>query len=296
MKASAAYKFLPPELADRLRNLGLTVHKPVEGSVQGLHKSPHLGSSVEFAEYRDYVPGDPPDLIDWAVYARSDRYMIRRYREETNVRAYLLLDTSESLSFKEEGLYPKADYAAFLAAGLMYILLNQGDAAGLMTFDNQILKSFPPVGSFEGLRPLLLHLEEIRPGGRTDIEAALHQAAEMIKRRSLIILISDLLQDPVNILRGVRHLQHNGHDVTVLHVLDGGELRLPFTGHAELRELETRQKMVIEADELRDAYAHEVDRYLTEIRQGCLDCFADYHLVDTRRPIEESLHLRATRA
>lgn len=296
MRANAAYKYLPPELADRLRNLGISVRKPVEGSVQGLHKSPHLGSSVEFAEYRDYVPGDLPDLIDWAVYARSDRFMIRRYREETNVRAYILLDISESLAFKDEGIFPKLDYACFLAAGLMYVLINQSDTVGLMTFDDRILKTFPPVGSFEGLRPLLLHLEEVQPSGRTNIEAALHQAAETIRRRSLIILISDLLQNPADILRGIRHLQHNGHDITVLHTLDPGELRLNFTGHAELRELETREKMVIEADEIKDAYAREVERYLTEIRQGCADCYADYNLVDTRRPVEDTIQLRARRS
>lgn len=296
MKKTTTYKYLPPELAERLRNLGLAVRRPVEGSVQGLHKSPHLGASVEFAEYREYVPGDPPDLIDWAVYARSDRYVIRRFREETNVRAWIVLDTSESLAFKEEGLFPKYDYAAFLAAGLMYVLLNQGDAVGLMTFDDHVVKALPPAASFEGLRPLLLHLEETRPAGQTDIEAALHQASEIIKGRSLVILISDLLQDPARILRGIRHLQHDRHDVTVLHVLDGGEMRLTFTGHAELRELETRQKLVVEADELREAYAREVDRYLAELRQGCADSQAEYHLVDTRRPVEEAVQLRATRA
>jgi uncharacterized protein (DUF58 family) len=178
----------------------------------------------------------------------------------------------------------------------MYVLVNQGDAAGLVTFDQQIVKAFPPVGSFEGLRPLLLHLEEVKPTGRTDVEAALHQAAEMITRRSLVILISDLLQDPAKILRGLRHLQHDGHDLTVLHVLDPGEVRLSFAGHAELRELETHAKLVIEADELRDAYAREVDRYLAELRQGCADLPAEYHLVDTRRPVEEALQLRAVRA
>jgi len=296
VKTSAAYKFLPPELAERLRNLGLAVRKPVEGAVQGLHKSPHLGASVEFAEYRNYVPGDAPDLIDWAVYARSDRYMIRRYREETNVRAYVLLDCSESLAFKDEGLYTKFDYACYVAAGLMFILLNQGDAAGLISFRDGLVKSFPPAGSFESLRPLLLHLEELQPTGMTNIEAALHQTAELINRRSLIILISDLLQNPAEVLRGIHHLQHDGHDVTVLHTLDPGELRLTFTGHAELRELETRAKMVIEADEIKDAYAREVDRYLTELRQGCAQTNAEYHLVNTRHPIEEAIQLRATRA
>ena len=296
MKAAAAYKYLPVELAERLRHLGLAVRRPVEGAVQGLHQSPHLGSSVEFAEYREYVAGDAPDLIDWAVYARSDRYVIRRFREETNVRAWILLDASESLAFRDTGPQSKYDYAATLAAGLMYILLNQGDAVGLMTFGRQVIKALPPAASFEGLRPLLLHLEETRPAGPTEIETALHQATELIRGRSLIVLISDLLEDPAKILRGLHHLQHDRHDVTVMHVLDGGELRLTFAGHAELRELESGQKLVVDAEELRESYAREVERYLAELRQGCADSQVEYHLVDTRQPLEAAIQLRATRA
>ena len=296
MKSPSAYKYLPPELADRLRNLGLTVRRPVEGAMQGLHKSPHHGSSVEFADYREYTRGDPPNLIDWAVYARSDRYVIRRYQEETNLRAHILLDTSESMSFREEGVYSKMDYAAYLTAGLIYILVNQSDSASLTLFNESIQKGFPPAGSLEGLRPLLLGLEEIKPSGKSNIEGAMHQVAEQLKSRSLVVLISDLLRDPAEILRGIRHLHHNGHEVTILHVLDAAELHLTFAGLVELKELETGEKLVLQGDEIREAYAEEVQRYLEELRQGCNSCQADYHLVDTRRPIEEALQLRATRA
>ena len=295
MKAAITYRYLPPAFADRLSAMGITVRRPVVGAQQGLHRSPNFGSSVEFAEYREYRPGDSPALIDWAVYARSDKYMIRRFQEETNLRAYILLDTSESLSYREDGPMTKMDYACFLAAGLMYILVHQSDWVGLMTFDSKLKKTFPPVGSFEGLRPMLLHLEKIEPKGQSNIETAIHEAAELMPARSLVILISDLLQNPAEILRGLQHLHHDGHDITVMHVLDGGELVLPFDGLAELRELETGRKQVIEATEIRDAYIRTVERYLETIRRGCTDCLADYFMMETKLPVEEALHRRASR-
>ncbi|MGA2175914.1 MAG: DUF58 domain-containing protein [Verrucomicrobiota bacterium] len=287
-----AYKFLPPELAGRLRGLGLTVRRPVEGTVQGLHRSPHHGSSVEFADYREYTRGDPPSLIDWAIYARSDRYVIRRYQEETNLRAHFLLDISESMFFREAGLHSKMDYACYLAAALMMVLLGQSDSAGLTLFNDEIRRTFPPVGSLEGLRPMLLALEEIKPSGRSQIEQALHQTAEKIRRRSLVILISDLLQEPAGIIRGIQHLRHNKHEVLILQPLDAGELSLNFGGLAELRELETGARLPVEADQLREAYANEVGKYLEEIRRGCVGSLADYHLIDTRTPVEVTLHAK----
>jgi uncharacterized protein (DUF58 family) len=295
MKPTSAYKFLPPELADRLRAFSVAVRRPMEGARTGQHRSPHHGSSVEFADYREYTRGDPPGLIDWAVFARSDRYVIRRYQEETALRAHILLDTSESMAFRDEGIGTKLDYACQLAAGLMYILVNQGDSAGLMFFNDGVTRSFPAAGSLEGLRPLLLGLEEIRAAGRSEIESALHTVAEQLKRRSLVVLISDCLRDPAEILRGVRHLHHNGHEVTVLNVLDPAELRLSLTGLVELRELETHQKLVLQADEIRDAYNAEVQRHLETLRRGCMDCLAEFHVVNTGMSVEEALHLRVKR-
>jgi len=289
---AAPYKFLPPELADRLRGLGVTVRRPVEGGLQGLHRSPHHGASVEFADYREYTRGDPPNRIDWAVYARTDRHVIRRYQEETNVRAYILVDTSESMAFRDAGKLSKMDYACYLAAGLMFVLVNQSDAAGLTLFNDTVQKQFPPVGSLGGLRPMLLALEEIKPSGRSKIDQALHTLAEQIQRRSLVILISDLLQNPADTIRGIRHLQHNKHEVLVLHTLDAAEISLHFSGFTELRELETGARLPVHADEIRDAYAQEVQKFLDELRRGCLGSLADYQLIDTRTPVEEALHAK----
>jgi uncharacterized protein (DUF58 family) len=289
---AAAYKFLPPELADRLRGLGLAVRRPVEGAIQGLHRSPNYGASVEFAEYREYTRGDPPNLIDWAVYARTDRYVIRRFQEETNLRAHILLDTSESMAFRDAGVYSKMDYACYLAAGLMYVLINQSDAAGLTLFNDEVRKTFAPTSSLDGLRPMLLALEEIKPAGRSKIDQALHKVADEIQRRSLVILISDLLQDPAEITRGIQHLHHNKHEILVLQPLDAAELNLNFSGLAELRDLETGARLPVQADDVRDAYAQEVQSFLDEIRRGCLGSMADYHLVDTRTPVEETMHAK----
>jgi uncharacterized protein (DUF58 family) len=289
----AAFRFLPPAFAESLRRVGITVRRPVYGPREGMHRSPNFGSSVEFAEYREYSPGDPTNLIDWSVYARTDRYVVRRFLEETNLRAYILLDTSESLDFRDEGRLTKMEYACFLAAGLMFILVNQADTVALITFDHELRRVFEPVGTFEGLRPMLTHLEEIRPRGLSDIEACLHTAAESVRSKSLVIVISDLLQDGERVMRGVRHLHHDGHNIMVLHVLDHGERRLNFGGVAELRELESGRRMVIEVDEIRAAYEAAVRRHVDDLRIGCTECLADYRLVDTRESVEESLsHLR----
>lgn len=296
MKGSVAFKYLPPALADRLGGLGISVKRPVVGAQQGLHRSPNYGASVEFAEYREYRPGDPVNQIDWAVYGRSDRYMIRRYQEETNVRGYVLLDTSESLGFQASGPMTKLEYGCFLAASMLYILVRQGDTAGLMTFDTAVREGFAPAGSFEGLRPMLQHLEKLGASGGSDIEAALHDAAGRLRARSLVIVISDLLRPAEGILRGLRHLEHDGHDVTVIHVLDPGELDLGLEGLAEIRELETGRRLLVDAGDMRESYRRAVERHLDRLRLGCAQSAVDYFQVSTKMAVEEAVHLRARRA
>jgi uncharacterized protein (DUF58 family) len=160
-KKAGTYKYLPPQMAEHLQNMGIAVRKQMDGGMQGLHRSPAFGSSVEFAEYRPYVQGDPIRRIDWSVYARTDRYVIRRFHDEVNIRAHVLLDTSESMAYGEQGSMPKMEYGCYLAACIMYMMINQGDSAGLMTFDDDMRHMHEPAGSFVGLRPMLLGLEEI---------------------------------------------------------------------------------------------------------------------------------------
>jgi len=282
------YKYLPARLVESLTGMGITVRRPVHGFMPGMHRSPHHGASIEFAEYRPYAPGDPTNLIDWPVYARTDKYVIRQCYEETNLRAHILLDTSGSLAFRDEGPMAKMEYACFLAAGLMYVLVNQRDSVGLMTFDSALKRRFDPVGTSEGLRPMLESLEAIQPSGRSDIEAAIHEAAALVGRKCLVIVISDFLQDADKLLRGVRHLSHDGHNVMALHVMDRGERKLSFGGVAELRDVETHARLVVEVDEIKSAYEAAVAQHVETLRSGCTDSLAVYHLMETTHPVESA--------
>jgi len=292
-KKPGTYRYLPPQMVEHLHNLDIAVRKQMNGGMQGLHRSPAFGSSVEFAEYRPYVQGDPVKRIDWSVYARTDRYVIRRFHDEVNIRTHVLLDTSESMSYKERGAMSKLEYGCYLAAAIMYMMINQGDSAGLITFDDEIREIHEPAGTFVGLRPMLLGLEEIKPRGESSIENALHEAAELIKGRSLVVLISDLLQDPRETLRGIGHLCYDGKEVTIFHVLDPGELRLPDEGLIEVEFLETRDRMNVDIAEFRELYLQRIREYLDEVRIGCTKEGADYILVDTSTDIHDALHRRA---
>jgi uncharacterized protein (DUF58 family) len=289
MAERGVYKYLPAQMADRLRGLGIAVRKQMEGGMQGLHRSPTFGSSVEFAEYRAYTPGDPIRRIDWAVYARTDRHMIRQFHDEVNVRAHVLLDISESMSYRDQGSMRKLDYACYLAAGIMYLMVQQRDSTSLVTFDDEIRQIFDPAASFAGLKPMLLALEEIAPRREGNIEKALHAVADRISGRCLIVLISDLLQEPKEVLRGIGHLAHDGKDVTIFHVLDSGELRLPVDGLYEIEALETREKMLVDLALVRERYLQRVRGYLNEVRTGCSGAGADYFLVDTQTDLRDAL-------
>jgi len=291
--SSARAKYLPPRVADQIRGLGIAARRPMQGGIQGLHRSPDFGASVEFAEYRDYVEGDAHNLIDWSVFAKTDRYMIRRFQDETSLRASVLVDASASLNFRQAGPVTKFEYACSLAAGLMYLLVCQGDAAALSFFTDRVTKRFAPVAGTETLSPVLLEMEKVEARGAGDIEKSLHEAAEMLKQRSLVIVISDLLQPPARFARGIQHLQHNRHDVTVFHVLDAAEIALPMRGLVELRDLETSEKLLIDADEIRPQYAQAVQGYLAEVSRLCTACGAHYFTVDTRTPLLEALAKRA---
>jgi uncharacterized protein (DUF58 family) len=293
MAAARSFKYLPSRVADQIRGLSLSARRPMQGGIQGLHRSPDFGASVEFAEYRDYVEGDAPNLIDWSVYAKSDRYMIKRFQDETSLRAAVLVDASASLNWKQIGSVTKFEYACSLAAGLMYLLVSQGDSVSLSFFTDKLTKRFAPVASVDSLSPVMLEMEKIEPAGAGNIEKALHEAAEALSQRSLVIVISDLLQPPAQLARGLQHLQHNRHDVTVFHVLDAAEISLPMHGLVELRDLETAEKLLIQADEIRPRYAQAVQGYLGEVSRLCVSCGLSYFTIETRTSLLEALAKRA---
>ncbi len=288
MAEATGYRYLPSQLAERLRGVEIAVHRPMDGSRQGLHRSPAFGSSVEFAEYREYVPGDPIARIDWPVYARSDRYVIRRFHEDVSIRCYIMLDISESMKYQQDGPLKKSEYACYLAAGLMYLMIQQGDTVSLITFDDQVRQYYEPSGSIVGLKPMLQGLERIEPQNKSNIEAALHSAAELIKGKTLVIVISDLLAEPESILRGINHLHYDGKQVTLFHILDPAEMSAgggSITGLVDVTSLETRDKITVDFRQIRDAYLQQLHLYLDELRAGCQKIRAEYILVETRTEV-----------
>jgi uncharacterized protein (DUF58 family) len=290
---STGYRYLPPRMAERLRGVEINVRRPMDGSHQGLHRSPAFGSSVEFAEYREYTTGDPIARIDWPVYARSDRYVIRRFHEDVSIRCYIMLDISGSMGYQQDGALRKIEYACYLAAGMMYVMVQQGDTVSLITFDNQIRQYFEPSGSFVGLKPMLQGLEKIEPKEKGDIEASLHNAAELIKGKALVVIISDLLEEPESILQGINHLYYDGKEVTLFHILDPAEMNMSITGLADVTSLESREKLTVDFRRIREAYLEQLRLYMDELRSGFQKVRAEYILTETRTEVYDAILQRS---
>jgi len=293
MIESTGYRYLPPRMAERLRGVEIGVRRPMDGSHQGLHRSPAFGSSVEFAEYREYAPGDPVSQIDWPVYARSDRYVIRRFHEDVSIRCYIMLDISGSMKYKQDGPMQKSEYACYLAAGMMYSMVQQGDIVSLITFDNQIREYYEPSGSFVGLKPMLQGLEKIEPKNKGNIEATLHTAAEMIKGKALVVIISDLLEEPESILQGINHLYYDGKEITLFHILDPAEMNMSVKGLADVTSLESKEKVTVDFRRVREAYLEQLRLYLDELRSGFQKIRAEYILTETRTEVYDAILQRS---
>ncbi len=293
MVESTGYRYLPPRMAERLRGVEIGVRRPMDGSHQGLHRSPAFGSSVEFAEYREYAPGDPVARIDWPVYARSDRYVIRRFHEDVSIRCYIMLDISASMKYQQDGALQKSEYASYLAAGMMYVMVQQGDMVSLITFDDQIRQYYEPSGSFVGLKPMLQGLEKIEPKNKGNIEAALHSAAELIKGKALVVVISDLLEEPESILQGINHLYYDGKEITLFHILDPAEMNMSITGLADVTSLETKDKITVDFRRIRDAYLEQLRLYLDELRSGLQKTRSEYILTETRTEVYDAILQRS---
>jgi len=305
MVESTGYRYLPPRMAERLRGGEIGVRRPMDGSHQGLHRSPAFGSSVEFAEYREYAPGDPVARIDWPVYARSDRYVIRRFHEDVSIRCYIMLDISASMKYQQDGAMQKSEYASYLAAGMMYVMVQQGDMVSLITFDDRIREYYEPSGSFVGLKPMLQGLEKIEsknpsgagsgsgPPSAGNIEAALHSAAELIKGKALVVVISDLLEEPESILQGINHLYYDGKEITLFHILDPAEMNMSMTGLADVTSLESKDKITVDFRRIRDAYLEQLRLYLDELRSGFQKTRSEYILTETRTEVYDAILQRS---
>ncbi len=283
-------EMLDPAVVARLAHLDVRARLVVEGFIAGMHRSPFHGFSVEFAEHRPYMQGDPIKNLDWRVWARSDRYLIKQYTEETNLRCHLLVDLSGSMGFKSpRAAMSKIEYAQSLAAALAYLMLHQQDAVGALLFADEPLTYVPPRAVRSHLDVLLKTLGRLEPRGRTRLGPMLHQLAERIKRRGLIVLCSDLMDKPDEVLSGLQHFRHDGHEVIVFHVLDPDEIEFPYTDTATFVDLESGQRLTTEPWEIARRYREKLAAWSEEYRTRCRERRIDYVLLDTRTPFDRAL-------
>ena len=272
--------FLDPQILMTLSGMELKARMVVEGIVSGLHKSPYQGFSVEFAEHREYTQGDEIKHIDWQVYAKSDRLYVKRYEEETNLRCYILLDSSGSMGYRSDGM-SKLEYGAHLAAALTYLMLRQQDSVGLVTFDEVIRRYIPPRNSPRHLKIIVEELEGLKPGNKTRVSNIFHDLAERVHRRGLVIVISDLFDDPDEILVSLQHFRHKKHEVIVFHLLDPSELLFPFERMTLFRGLEDGRRVLTEPATLRKRYLQQLYAFVDKLKKGCRDNRIDYFQIST---------------
>jgi uncharacterized protein (DUF58 family) len=282
---------LRPQELSALGGLEFIARQVVEGFIAGLHRSPHRGFSVEFAEHRMYQPGDDLRYIDWRMYGRSDRYYIKQFEEETNLRAYVLVDVSASMAWSSapDSLPPKLHYAKLLAASLSLLLVRQGDAVGMLAFDDAMREHIVPRGGRRHWHEMLRSLTRLEATGRTDAGTALRDLAGRLRRRGLVILISDLLVDVESARLALRFLRHRGHEVLVLHVIDPGERELPAVGEARFVDPETNEELPVSAADLRREYREAVEHALAEWQSELAPQGIDYVVVGTDEPLAHAL-------
>jgi uncharacterized protein (DUF58 family) len=280
--------YLPVDVISRAALLGLKARQIVEGLRVGDHRSPYRGFSVEFVQHREYVPGDDIRHIDWKSYGRSERYTIKQYEQETNFAGHLLLDASRSMLYGE-GESNKLEYAKTLAACLAYLIIHQRDSASLGVFDAGWRTRLPASGQPGHLQTILEALENTAPQDKTAIGPLLDELAQQVRRKGLVFLISDCFDAVESILRGLRHLRFQGHEVTVFHILHADEIGFPFDGMIRFEGMEDRREVLTRPHLIRPAYLRAVERYLEELRTGCEANRCDYVRMDTSRPLADSL-------
>ncbi|QGJ71920.1 von Willebrand factor type A [Planctomycetales bacterium 10988] len=286
---SSAESYLKPEVIQQIKRLDLRAQFIVKGYLQGLHASPFHGFSVEFSEHRKYNHGDDPKDIDWLVYAKTDKYYIKKFEAETNITGYLVMDLSSSMAYTYRQQLTKFDYAICLAAALCYLMISQQDPVGLVTFDKKIRDSVPPRSRRSQLAQVLSLLTNLKPSGETNIAHSLTQLGAMLRHRSLIMIFSDLLGDQETILKSIRQLRHGGHDLILFHLLDEAEVRFPFEGMVEFEDSESHEKMTLDADGYRAEYLKEMEAFCEVYRAEAFKAGADYLRLDTSMPFDKAL-------
>src|SRR5438067_529937 len=273
-------RFLHPETIARISRLDLRARHVVEGFISGMHRSPFFGHSVEFIQHREYVPGDDLRHLDWKVWSKTDRYYVKQYEEETNLRSTLVVDVSESMHYGR-GALNKYNYGCTIAACLGYLLLRQQDSVGLITFDSDVRQVLPARSQQTHMDAIVKAMDTSRPRQKTDLEKILRRVAETIGSRGLIVVVSDLLADREPLFRGLEMLRHRRHDVLVFHVMDDDELTFPFAGTTRFEGMEELPNLLCDPRALRDGYMEALEEYLVEVRRGCTRLGIDYQLIRT---------------
>jgi uncharacterized protein (DUF58 family) len=285
-------KYLDPKVLAKITRLDLLARLVVEGFISGLHRSPFHGFSVEFASHREYVPGDDLKHLDWRVFGKTDRFVIKQYEEETNLKATFILDASESMHYgtrnDKEGL-TKYRYAASVAASLAFLLLRQQDAVGLAIFDEDVKSYLPASANPNQIKTFVHAMDVVELKAKTSLEPICHSLAEKISRRGLVCLVSDLFTDIDGLLRGLQHFRHYDHEVMVMHVMDQDELTFPFQGNTLFRGLEQTGRLMIEPRALRKGYLESVGNFCREVKRKCIANRIDYKLVSTADHLDAAL-------
>ncbi len=282
-------KYLRPEVIRQVARLDLRAKFIVEGFLAGLHASPYHGFSVEFSEHRKYTPGDDLKDLDWNIYAKTDKFYIKKFEAETNVTGYLVMDLSASMAYTYRQELTKFEYAICLAAALGYLMIHQQDPVGLVTFDTKIQACLPPRSKRTQLGTILAVLANLKPAGLTDVAHCLHQLAAMIRSKSLVMLFSDLLTDPGPVLESLHHLRHRGNDIILFHVLDEAEVHFPFDGIIEFEDVEEERKLMLDARNMRDDYLGALGEFQEFYRSECAKANIDYVPVDTSVTFDKAL-------
>ncbi|PHS08832.1 MAG: DUF58 domain-containing protein [Blastopirellula sp.] len=286
---SAIESYLKPEVIRQISRLDLRAQFLVKGFMQGLHASPYHGFSVEFSEHRRYEPGDDPKDIDWLVYAKTDRYYVKKFEAETNITGYLVMDLSRSMGYTYRQEMTKFDYCISLAAALCYMMVHQQDPVGLVTFDTKIRTSLPPKSKRQQFGNVLSLLANLKPTGDTDIAHSLSQLAAMLKHKSVVMIFSDLLGDPDMVMQSLYRLRHRHHDVILFHVLDEAEVTFPFDGMVELEDPESLEKIKVDANNYRADYLKELEEFRGKYRSECFQSGIDYVELDTSMQFDKAL-------
>ena len=288
MSTANSTSLLTPRTLDTLKNLELVARAMVEGSLTGLHRSPYHGFSSEFSEYRKYCPGDAVKHVDWVAYAKTDRYYVKQYEDETNTRTYVVLDRSGSMALGSPKTH-KFHYACYLAAAFIYLMHRQKDAVGLFTYTDTINSYFPAKGSRLHMLSILSHLESLVPQGRSDAAPCFHRIAEEVHRRSIVLVFSDFFDTNPSFIGSLRQFQHKNCEVILFQILDPLETQFPFRGLIEFRDMETGESLEVESEDCREGYLSDLNRYIQGMRRICGRMNMSFETLNTGTPFDRAL-------